>query len=511
MSDDTVSHLLRSNEPLVVIEAPAGCGKTYQGAEYACDIAPTLGNGRMLILTHTNAACDVFGERTRRISRSVVEIKTIDALVCQIAAAYHKALDLPPDTTIWAYTTKNGFAEIAARMVRFLEKSPIVPTALARRYPIIVCDEHQDASPDQHRIVMAIHRQGAKLRLFGDRMQSIYQTNAKEAGCHRTRWEQLVANAVHDELDHPHRWTKDEDGCAELGKWVLSARQSLLANEKLDLTSNLPPSVKVIIAENTSRHPRGYQVGESQRRCLNNHLNDHDELFALASSNDLVRALRSFWNRRIPIWEGHTREALSVLLTDMQCVDGEAIKAGKALTRFMSSIAKGFSASSHGNTLNAEIECGCATARRGKPGNIQVIAKMLLGEPNHVGISNAIAVIDQLIANSEAGFTDVKIDLKREFSEAQKLAQYENASQGYAEITVRRRLMRPKPQQKTLSTVHKAKGLECGNAMIMHCDSSSFGDTIYGRCKLYVALSRAKSSLAIVVPETNASPLFKLA
>ena len=509
MPDQSVFELLRSDESLVVIEAPAGCGKTFQGAEYAHDIAPTLGNGRMLILTHTNAACDVFGDRTRFISGNAVEIRTIDALICQIAGAYHKVLDLPPDPTVWAYT-HNGFAEIAVRVAKFLQNNPVVPATLARRYPIIVCDEHQDASPDHHQIVMAIHRQGAKLRIFGDRMQSIYVSNANAAEQHRARWEALVASAAHDELNHPHRWTKDADGCSELGEWVLRARQKLLANEPLDLTLGLPPSIKVIIAENTSPTHGGYRVGWQQRKRLDDHLNGHEAIFVLASGNDLVRSLRSFWNRKVPIWEGHTRNALSILLTDVQSVDGDAVKAGGALVRFMSSIAKGFSASTHGNTLKAEIQGGCVKARKGKPGNIQALARMLLEEPNHVGISKVIGAIDQFIACSAAGFTDVKVDLKREYWEAQKLTHYEDASQGYAEITMRRSVMRPKPLAKTLSTIHKAKGLECSNTMIMHCDRSSFGDTIYGRCKLYVALSRAKSSLTIVLPETNPSPLFKL-
>jgi DNA helicase-2/ATP-dependent DNA helicase PcrA len=508
MPDPSVFNLLRSDEPLVVIEAPAGCGKTYQGAEYAHDISPTLGNARMLILTHTNAACDVFAERTRGISRNAVEIRTIDAMICEIAAAYHKVLDLPPDPTVWAYT-HNGFSEIAARAAAFLKNNQAVPAALARRYPIIVCDEHQDASPDHHQIIMAIHGQGAKLRIFGDRMQSIYESKAKAAEQHRVRWEALVASAAHDELDHPHRWTKDAEGCSELGEWVLSARETLLANEPLDLTSALPASVKVIVAENTSPARSGYRVGWPQRKPLDDHLNGHDELFVLASGNDLVSSMRSFWNRRIPIWEGHTRDALSTLIKDTQCVDGDAVKAGEVLTRFMSSIAKGFSASSHGEMLKAEIECRCAKVRKGKPGNIQTLAKMLLAEPNHVGISTTITMIGQFIASSAAGFADVKVDLNREFWEAQRLAQHEDASQGYAEITMRRSVLRPKPLAKTLSTVHKAKGLECSNTMIMHCDRGSFGDTIYGRCKLYVALSRAKSSLAIVIPETNPSPLFK--
>lgn len=509
MTDQSVFELLRSDEPLVVIEAPAGCGKTYQGAEFAHEVASRLGNGRMLILTHTNAACDVFGERTRDIAGNAVEIRTIDALICQIAGAYHKVLDLPPDPTVWAYT-HDGFSTIAARVATFLQKNAAVPAALARRYPVIVCDEHQDASPDHHVIVMAIHGQGAKLRIFGDRMQSIYESKAKAAEQHRARWEALVASAAHDELDHPHRWTEDAEACSELGEWVLSARETLLAKESIDLTSRLPASVKVIVAENTSPAHGGYRVSWPQRKPLDNHLNGHDELFILASGNELVRSMRSFWNRQVPIWEGHTRDALSTLLTDIQSIDGNAVTAGEALTRFMSSIAKGFTNSTHGNMLKAEIECGCSKIRTGKPANIQYLARMLLDEPNHLGIAKSIAAINQFIEISAAGFSDVQVDLKREFWESQKLAQYKDATQGYATITVRRSVMRPKPNPKTLSTVHKVKGLECSNTMIMHCDRAGFGNTTYGRCKLYVALSRAKSSLTIVLPETSASPLFKL-
>ena len=43
MSGATVSAALRSSARLVVIEAPAGCGKTWQGAQYAQEIAGTMG------------------------------------------------------------------------------------------------------------------------------------------------------------------------------------------------------------------------------------------------------------------------------------------------------------------------------------------------------------------------------------------------------------------------------------------------------------------------------------
>src|SRR3546814_9792459 len=87
MGDASVAEALRSSARLVVVEAPGGCGKTYQGASYARDIAPSLGDGRLLILTHTNAACDVFAARTRGLNRRV-EIRTIDGLITEIACAY---------------------------------------------------------------------------------------------------------------------------------------------------------------------------------------------------------------------------------------------------------------------------------------------------------------------------------------------------------------------------------------------------------------------------------------
>lgn len=103
VSDATVAEALRSAARLVVVEAPGGCGKTYQGASYACDIATALGDGRLLILTHTNAACDVFAGRTRGLSR--VEIRTIDGLIIEIAGAYRHPLGLPEDIGAWARRT----------------------------------------------------------------------------------------------------------------------------------------------------------------------------------------------------------------------------------------------------------------------------------------------------------------------------------------------------------------------------------------------------------------------
>jgi hypothetical protein len=111
VSDATVHAALRSEAPLVVVEAPGGCGKTHQGADYAREVA-AIRKGRLLILTHTHAACSVFAERTKG-GGSRVEIRTVDSLIAHIATAYHVGLGLPADTTAWVRENKDGYARIA--------------------------------------------------------------------------------------------------------------------------------------------------------------------------------------------------------------------------------------------------------------------------------------------------------------------------------------------------------------------------------------------------------------
>ena len=146
MSDVSVATALRSPVRLVVVEAPAGCGKTYQGAGYARDIASRIDGGRVLILTHTHAACSVFASQTRDFGGRV-DIRTIDSLIAQIAGAYHLSLELPADTGSWVRNRENGYDELAAKVAGLLRATPMIARSLAQRYPIVICDEHQDASP----------------------------------------------------------------------------------------------------------------------------------------------------------------------------------------------------------------------------------------------------------------------------------------------------------------------------------------------------------------------------
>ena len=321
VSDTSVYEALRSAVPLVVIEAPAGCGKTHQGADYAREIS-AAGVGRALILTHTHAACSAFAERTRTGS-SRAEIRTVDSLIGQIAAAYHAGLDLPADTATWARQTRDGYAQLAINVAALLSVHPMLSAALARRYPIVICDEHQDCSGDQHALSMALLAYGSRVRIFGDPMQRIYKEKALIGASEPCSWAALAAQAdAFEQLDMPHRWN---DGCPELGKWTLRARETLKAGGKINLRQPLPPSVEIVFAENQARRKLDYQLSTADRRPIDAFERAQKSLLVLTHFNDTARSLRAFFNRRIPLWEGHTRSGLETLVDAMSAGLGRSL------------------------------------------------------------------------------------------------------------------------------------------------------------------------------------------
>ena len=505
MSDASVRVALRSDKPLVVIEAPAGCGKTHQGADYACEMAGT-GNGRLLILTHTHAACSVFAERTRGVG-SCVEIRTIDSLVGQIAAAYHVGLGLPADAAAWARRNKDGYAHLAAKVAALLDRHPMIAVALAHRYPIVVCDEHQDCSGDQHAIGIALHRRGTRLRVFGDPIQRIYKSKTLGGGQPAADWESLVRSAsAFEELDTPHRW---KDGCGELGDWTLRARQTLKGGGRLDLTRNLPRSVEVVIAENQARRYGDYQLASGDRRPIDAFERAHDSLLILSHFADTAQHLRAFFGRRLPLWEGHTRPALERLVEATIMHHGNAEQLAGALVTFMGDIGKGFTPSAFGDLLVRETREGCVRSATGKPAAVQAMARRIFDAPDHRGIASALRLLAELRGTNSA-FAQVELDCHTEFWEAVRLGGHADPDEGFAQITHHRTHARPQPPSRAISTIHKAKGLECDGVIVMPCDAKTFPDTQEARCLLYVALTRAKRRLQFVVSRTAPSPLLAI-
>lgn len=508
MSDTSVHAALRSPAPLVVIEAPAGCGKTFKGADYAKDLAAGTEPGRPLILTHTHAARSVFAARTMASTR--VDIRTIDSVVVQIASAYRESLGLAEDPAVWARQRENGYGELAGFVARLLERHPMVARALAVRHPVIICDEHQDSSAHQHALISAALNQGARVRIFADPVQKIFREDESEHGA-AADWDSLKDAADQtDELDYPHRW---DHGCRDLGRWLLLARQSLKTGARVDLREGhgRPASVQVVPADNVAQAHDQFRVLEPDRKKIDAYVDAHGSLLVLTRTNDLARAIRAFFNREIPLWEGHKRDALDVLVRAVTLHEGDPAALARDVVTFIGEVAVGFSASSFGNLLQQESSEGCVARRRPatKPALVQKLARCLVEDPSHRGVSQLLRQLADF-RKDEWSFGDVKLDRHREFWEAAQLGRFDTAEGGLAEITHRRTYAPSKLPDKAISNIHKAKGLECHHAVIMPCTRSTFPDTELARRLLYVAMSRASHKLMIVVSRTSPSPLFVL-
>jgi DNA helicase-2/ATP-dependent DNA helicase PcrA len=506
MSDREVAEALRSDARLVLIEAPAGFGKTFQGAEYAKDLLPSLYRERLLILTHTHAAREAFASRTGNFGNRA-EIRTIDNMITSIASVYHKAIGIPPDASTWAFQQgQDGFRKLAAKVALFLKETKTVASALSSRYPYVVCDEHQDSNEAQHEAIFSVHKAGSLMRVFADPMQAIYESS-KSFSSWSNRWTTLCSIAGKPfELDTPHRW---RESAPELGQWVKEAREALKTGREINLHSQLPRGLTLIRADNLAERHGRYAVCQEERTQIDAFVRMSGQLMILTSTNETVGALRAFFNRSIPIWEGHTRDALSRLILGCQQHTGCAPVVGDLFINFVQDVACGFSNSAYANRLREEIKENCCSLRRQKSAEIQGIARLIVECPDHRGIGRALGRLQHL-ANTDRGFRDIKVDLKRELRDAIRLAEHDDPSAAQAELAAFRTVHKPVLPPKVISTIHKAKGLECRSVLVLPCDREHFGESDAKRRLLYVALSRATESLALVVPRKSPSPLLRL-
>lgn len=506
MSDETAHAALRSDARLVLVEAPAGCGKTHQGAEYARDLAAANTATRPLILTHTHAACAVFAARTKGMGNRV-DIRTIDSVVAQIATAYHAGLGLPADTAAWVrQQPKDGYAALCLKVGDLLRRHPMIARSMAQRHRTVICDEHQDATGDQHALVSALMEQGARLRIFADPMQRIFKEKSLKNSSPPWNWEKLQGTADSVAvLDYPHRW---KDGCPELGAWTLNARKILKGGGPLDLTNNVPASVQIVYADNQAKKNLEYQLEKEARKRIDAFEKSQSSLLILTHHNATARSLCAFFGRRVPLWEGHVRTGLEKLVVAMTDKHGDRDAIAAAVITFMDDTGKGFSPSAFGDRFLQEAHEGCVKVTKGKPARIQELARFVVNEPDHRGVAKMLRRLAEL-KETDVAFGDVEMDSYREFWDAVKVGAFEAADVGLAEITHRRAHTRPEPPAKAISNIHKAKGLECDGVIVMPCDAKTFPNKDDARCLLYVALSRARKRLMLVVSTSNPTPLLK--
>ncbi|GLK78105.1 hypothetical protein GCM10008171_33590 [Methylopila jiangsuensis] len=484
--------LLHSDAPLVVVEAAAGCGKTWTAAKFAKEMSARLDHQRVLLLSHTHGACGEFHRRCVGPGLRI-DVETCDSFALKVVGPYAAALSLPYPFDHLVGRSELPFETIRTKAADLVRRSPTVARLISARYPVIILDEHQDASLTQHELAMTLMAVGgSRLRVFGDPMQALHSG----IGVHYVDWDALWANCRdRRELTEPKRW----DEAPELGKWITAARTVLKAGGSVGL-HDAPSEVRVraeagLAGRKKFKNPR--LAGEILHAFLDD---GQGRAVVIAHLSDMVRALAQGANWRAGVNEGAVLEYLDRLLADAEEEAATAAKLAAGFLTFATDIGSGFPKALREAISNrAGIQLN-----RNQAGAKQLpwlhALELIYADPSHRGLAGAM---DRLVASPPAGYR-VRFG---DHAAALRAIGRTDDPRGHLHALSRLRRRRNLPHLST-STVHKAKGLEFRRVLVCPGDAQQFPAGAYGARLLYVAMSRATHQLTIVTD--SSSPIVHL-
>lgn len=480
-----VDEKLHSSAPCVVIEAAGGCGKTTKAAKYAHEAAQRLTFGKVLLLSHTHAACGEF-QRKCAAHNKKIDVETCDSFSLKTISAYAGPLGLPSPLESHLGRPDGGipFSALSEKAVDLFRRSPTIARTVASYYPIIVLDEHQDASVHQHQMILLLREiGGAHLRIFGDPMQAIHPANNTS----HVSWDDVWAAADDTgALEEPHRWA----GTPELGDWIMASRASLKAGNPASLR-DAPACVSVRSHYELAGRERLRDVRTASRE-VHKFLNDAPKSAAiLAFLGNMAKSTAQAVGWRAPLNEGAHLDELEVLIQALETRAGDAPGISRAFLDFLSVIGAGLTASVR-NGLEERIG---ETINRDRAGNNQIAwlnyFEPIYTSPDHRGVAAAMRRVRDTLP---PGYT---VRLGEHARGLSALARTDDPrTYGNALSRIRRRREWP-PQM--VSTIHKAKGLDFDHVLLCPVDRHQYPDDTFGARLLYVALSRAKRSLRLVL------------
>jgi AAA domain/UvrD-like helicase C-terminal domain len=482
----SLDDLLHSDAPLVVVEAAAGCGKTWTAAKFAKEMSSRLGHQRVLLLSHTHGACGEFHRRCAGPGLRI-DVETCDSFALKVVGPYATALGLPFPLDHLVGRVGVSFETIRSKAADLVRRSPTIARLISARYPVIILDEHQDASLTQHELVMTLMKVGgSRLRVFGDPMQALHS-----GGEHHVDWDALWTGCSdRRELTEPKRWSE----APELGRWITASRTTLNGGAAVSLY-DAPAEVRVratagLAGRKKFKDPR--LAGEILHAFLDD---GQGRSVVIAHLSDMVRALAQGANWRAGVNEGAVLEHLDRLLATTEDEGRTAAKLAVGFLGFATDIGSGFPKALRDGLKNR----AGPHLNRTQAGTNQLpwlhALEAIYAEPSHRGLA---AAMDRLSENLPAGYR-VRLG---DHAAALRAVGGADEPRGHLHALSRLRRRRALPPLST-STVHKAKGLEFRRVLVCPADAHQYPPGAYGARLFYVAMSRATHQLMIVT-DSNA-------
>ncbi len=452
------------------IEMPAGAGKTELVAALSA-IAQERGQ-RVLILTHTNAGVDTLRARLARfgVERTSARVDTIASWSFRLSGHYPNLAGLQvgqlPD---WRRSNEYyAGGAIAAR-------AAAIRQVLAASYSFVVIDEYQDCVVEQHALAKALH-EVLPVCVLGDPLQNIFTFGTNKT----VHWTRDVTSLwpPHDLPVVPWRWRGHNEA---LGRWLLEIRPRLKAGEAVDLTG--APLTWVQTSDTAARNA-----------CLGKVKLDGSVVAIGEFAADCAQAASKLNGAFSMIEElqGH------FMLAFASKVD----KGGQTLAFDTLAFAKDC-AIGVAEQLDAYVAKKLRENQRvdglKRPGaELQLSAfSDLLTDPSPRGVRQALQTIEKL-----NGIRMYRREAWRDMVQALALASTSDDLSVEDAVTKVRNQVRYAGRMKLSRVVGRPlliKGLEYDHAVVLDADR-------HKSTNLYVALSRARSSLTVVSKERVLRP-----
>jgi DNA helicase-2/ATP-dependent DNA helicase PcrA len=368
-----------------------------------------------------------------------------------------------------------------------LRKKPGLARAIACRFPIIIADEHQDASIHQHEILLELVRAGARLRLFGDALQAILTFDPYIPG-----WSTLIGDTPTFVVSGLWRWHANPD----LGRWLASARECLIRGVPIPL-GGLPECVHVVRAVGPTRTT--WHQHPDVRSAIAN-LEQDDGVVVAVRSNADASQLAADTDLRLLVYEGANPPQIDQLIEAVVGADGDAGNILDALIDFAGGV---------GTLLpglaGALQECFHAGGQHDRP-EVSAVVQHIKSDPLVSGCMSALREM-----------YDHRIGLGWNVSRAASVSALRQLPRiGLSSENIRDLIYQARRSNeddvappRCVSTIHKIKGREVKHVLIPFLDSRTFASRAADRHLLYVAMSRSMETLTLVVPESSPSPLLE--
>lgn len=217
--------------------APAGYGKTYTIAECVA-----MGDGKSLILTHTNAGVAALKNRlkTKGVPSAKYHIETISGYAQKYIKAYIPADKIPQQDQ------SSKYYPFIIKTATSLFKNEVIGSIVRSSYNRMFVDEYQDCTISQHALILQLSNY-LNTHILGDPMQGIFNFSVDDPIVDLEDDTIIGTFATHKyELNTPWRWINS--GEAELGEQLKLLRSELSIKKNVNVDYSKYPNINFNLA-----------------------------------------------------------------------------------------------------------------------------------------------------------------------------------------------------------------------------------------------------------------------